>query len=78
MKIVVYAVLKDFFDKEFCMDTEEKLTVAGLRQILAAKEPAAKDILQLCRFAIDDTFIDNQVEIQPDDIIHIIPPSSGG
>lgn len=77
MTIQVYAVLKDFFDKEFSIDAPVN-TVAELREALVQYNGAAKDILQICRFAVNDEFVDNNFELKANDNIHIIPPSSGG
>ncbi|MGG9972584.1 MoaD/ThiS family protein [Ferruginibacter sp. SUN002] len=77
MKVEVYAVLKDFFEKEFSIDAPIS-TVAELREMLIHQNADAKNILQLCRFAVKDEFVNDQYELKPDDNIHIIPPSSGG
>jgi molybdopterin converting factor small subunit len=77
MKIYTYAVLKDYFDKEFTVD-ETVSNIESLNSILAERNPAAKDILAACRFAVKDNFVTNDFELQPGDQIHIIPPSSGG
>jgi len=77
MKIYTYAILKDYFDKEFSID-ENISNVALLNNFLAQRNPAAKDILAACRFAVKDNFVTNDFELQPEDQVHIIPPSSGG
>ena len=77
MKIHTYAVLKDFFDKEFVID-DAVATVGNLQAALAKKNPAAANVLELCRFAVKDEFVTNDFALQSQDEIHIIPPSSGG
>ncbi len=77
MKIQVYAILKDYFDKDFTVD-ETAGNIEALNNILIERNPAAKNILAGCRYAINDSFVDNQFQLQPNDSIHIIPPSSGG
>ena len=77
MKIHTYAVLKDFFDKEFVME-DSVATVEDLQQVLAKKNPAAANVLELCRFAVKDEFVNSDFILQSQDEIHIIPPSSGG
>jgi molybdopterin synthase sulfur carrier subunit len=77
MKIQVYAILKDYFDKEFTVD-ETVNTINGLNEILINRNPSAKDILTACRYAVNDNFVDDSFQLQPNDNIHIIPPSSGG
>lgn len=77
MRIEVYAVLKDYFDKEFSIGTPIS-TVAELKEILIHQNANAANILQLCRFAVNDEFVENDHQLKPNDNIHIIPPSSGG
>jgi sulfur-carrier protein len=77
MKIQVYAILKDYFDRDFTVD-ETVGSIDALNTILIKRNPAAADILSGCRYAVNDSFVDNQFQLQPNDSIHIIPPSSGG
>ena len=77
MKIEVYAVLKDYFDKEFSIDAPIS-TVAELKEMLIHQNADAINVLKLCRFAVNDEFVQDNYELKPDDNIHIIPPSSGG
>ncbi|WP_295648753.1 MoaD/ThiS family protein [uncultured Mucilaginibacter sp.] len=77
MKIQVFAVLKDYFDKEFELGAEVG-DIASLQSELVRLNPSAKGILQLCRFAVYDEFVDNDFRIEKNDTICIFPPSSGG
>ena len=77
MKIEVYAVLKDYFDKEFSIDAPIS-NVAELKEMLIHQNADAINVLKLCRFAVNDEFVQDNYELKPDDNIHIIPPSSGG
>ncbi len=77
MKIQVFAVLKDFFDKEF--ELHDNITDASaLRERLVQWNPAAATILSISRFAVNDEFIDNDFQFKENDTIYIIPPGSGG
>ena len=77
MTIEVFAVLKDYFDKEFQLQSSAK-NIAELKQQLAVQNPEAANVLELCRFAIHDEFVDQNYTITTHDTISIIPPSSGG
>ena len=77
MKIHTYAVLKDYFDKEFTMD-EPAGTIAGLHHLLTQRNPAAADILAASRYAVKDNFVSGDFVLDKEDCIHIMPPSSGG
>ena len=77
MTIEVFAVLKDYFDKEFQLQSSAK-NIAELKQQLTAEKPEAANVLELCRFAVRDEFVDQNYPITTHDTISIIPPSSGG
>ncbi|WP_069659138.1 MoaD/ThiS family protein [Arcticibacter eurypsychrophilus] len=77
MKIEVFAVLKDYFKKEF--EIADKLdTIADLKQYLITLNPSSVEVLSRCRFAVADDFVVDNYKITGDDNIMIIPPSSGG
>jgi molybdopterin synthase sulfur carrier subunit len=77
MKIEVFAVLKDYFEPEFEVETNAK-NIDDLRQRLLALQPCAQNVLNISRFAVNDEFIDNNFQLKESDTICIIPPSSGG
>lgn len=77
MTIQVYAALKDYFDPEFEI-TEPIGSVEELRHFLLTRNPGAGNIMPVCRFAVNDEFVDSQFQLHAHDAIHIIPPSSGG
>ncbi len=77
MKIQVFAVLKDFFEKEFELQADVS-NIPGLKERLIEMNPAAGSLLNICRFAVKDDFIDNDFQLQDHDTIYIIPPGSGG
>jgi molybdopterin synthase sulfur carrier subunit len=77
MKIQVFAVLKEYFDKEFELGDDIK-DIAGLQSHLSGLNTSAEGILQICRFAVHDEFVDQNYTITKNDTICIFPPSSGG
>ncbi len=79
MKVQVYAALKDYFDPEFEI-AEPVHTIEDLRALLLARNPAprGKGIIPICRFAVQDEFVDNQFQLHANDTLHLVPPSSGG
>ena len=77
MKIEVFAILKDYFDKEFEV-TPKGLSIDDLKEQLICLQPASETILNACRFAVNDEFIDNGYQLNQHDTICIIPPASGG
>ena len=77
MKIKVYAVLKEYFKPEFELK-EGMLSLADLKEELIKLNPDAVKLINLSRFAINDTFINPDHHFYGDENISIIPPSSGG
>jgi molybdopterin synthase sulfur carrier subunit len=77
MKIFLYAMLKDYFDHEVWMQ-EPVRTVEELKVRLLLQNENARDLLDNCRFAVNDRFIDNNYIFQSHDVISILPPASGG
>jgi molybdopterin converting factor small subunit len=77
MKIQVFAVLKDFFKKEFELKARIA-TISELRIHLGQVNPNAVSVLKRCRFAIQDSFVNDQYVLTGDEHIIVIPPSSGG
>jgi molybdopterin synthase sulfur carrier subunit len=77
MKIQVFAVLKDHFDREF--ELGDGITdVAELQKHLSDLNTEAAGILKLCRFAVHDEFVDQNYILTNNDTICVFPPSSGG
>ena len=77
MKIEVFAILKDYFDSEFELQPAP-VSIDDLKQQLIELRPGVSKVLSYCRFAVNDEFIDNSYQLNENDVISIIPPSSGG
>jgi len=77
MKIQVFAALKDYFEKEFVV-TQPIENVAALKVHLINKNQKAEQLINLCRFAVGNEFVDLNYSLNQNDSITIIPPSSGG
>ncbi|ATP55921.1 molybdopterin synthase sulfur carrier subunit [Pedobacter ginsengisoli] len=77
MRIEVFAILKEYFSKEFEINERLK-TIEELRAHLTIINPASSKILKICRFAVHDEFVADHYELTGTDNIVIIPPSSGG
>ena len=72
-----YAALKDHFPTT--LEVEEQLSdVRMLRTYLTGKQLSASRLLAQCRFAVDDTFVDEGYALRDGDLVLVIPPSSGG
>ncbi len=72
-----YAALKDHFPGS--LEVGEQLSdVRALRTYLTDKRLSASMLLAQCRFAVDDTFVDDGYALREGDVVLVIPPSSGG
>lgn len=77
MTIETFAILKDYFEPTFQI-SETPTNISQLQALLLQLNPQAATLLSVSRFAVNDTFIDQHYQLQPNDVISIIPPSSGG
>jgi len=76
--IQVFAGLKDYFKPEFDLDLDDNATVGLLKQKLLELKPQAGPLLEVCRFATDNEFINDTRTVKENEIICFFPPSSGG
>ena len=77
MKVQVFAILKDHFEKEFEIEADIS-NAQELRNFLIQSRPETTNILNHCRFAVNDEFVEMNFKLKPNDTVVIIPPSSGG
>lgn len=77
MKIKLYAVLKDYFPARVELSTDIT-SISELKKQLEKQNPSAKAILDVSRFAVDDTFVSLEHDLNGVETVSVIPPSSGG
>jgi sulfur-carrier protein len=77
MKVFLYAMLRDYFEHEVWLQQPVR-SVDELKEKLLSQNETARDLLDSCRFAVNDRFIDNTYIFQTHDIVSILPPASGG
>lgn len=77
MQVEVFAQLKEYFDKTFAVPLSVG-NVSELKAYLIGQQPEAASVLESCRFAVNDEFINNSYQLKENDRISIVPPSSGG
>ena len=78
LTINTYAILKEYFEPRFELQIENEFTIDALKKELTNLKPEASGIINSCRFAIRDSFIDDNTILKEKNDVHIIPPSSGG
>ena len=77
MRIHVYAILKDYFSPEFELNAIARNTDELKIRLLEINSKAGQ-VLDNCRFAIEEGFIDHDHKLKENDTVIIIPPASGG
>lgn len=77
MKIEVFAALKNYFSKEFEI-TEQLETVADLRQHLKSMNPSSSQLINMCRFVVQEDLVADAHPLLSNDHVVVLPPSSGG
>ena len=78
MKIHVYAALKEYFTPPEFELVEPIRNTDELKVCLLAINATAGEILNTCKFAVEDGFIDNDFKLKEHDTVIIVPPGSGG
>jgi molybdopterin converting factor small subunit len=77
MEINVFAILKEYFPARF--EVQEPVdNVDGLKLFLQRRNPAAAELLSICRFAVGDEIAGAACPLQDSDIVFVLPPGSGG
>ncbi|MCU7550777.1 MoaD/ThiS family protein [Chitinophagaceae bacterium LB-8] len=77
MKVQVFAGLKEYFEPTFELEKDVQ-SIDGLKRQLIRLRPSSAALLESCRFAVNDDFVDVDYELNEGDTIVILPPSSGG
>jgi sulfur-carrier protein len=78
MKIQVFAILKDFYSETFEIDGAGIKSIEDLKHQLSNINRSATQILESCRFAVNEEFVKVNYQLKEDEHVYIIPPSSGG
>ena len=71
-----FAVLKDYFGTSIPLI--EVSSISEIKKQLELLNPSSKDILNKSRFALNEEFVDLDTKIESNDLIYVLPPSSGG
>ena len=77
-KIVSFAGLRKFFGDELTVRMELPVSYAEIIAHLKKVKPKASEILDHCRIAVDKEFVVLDSFKTDDNIIYLVPPSSGG
>ena len=78
IKIICFAGLRKYFGSEATVLVESGASYSVVINELKAINPEATEILSSCRIAVNEDFISLDEPLKPENILFLIPPSSGG
>ena len=78
LKIRTYASVKEILGDNIELELEGVTTIEGLRKKIISMKPEAAGLIKICRFAVNETIVNDKTQIKEDEHVHIIPPASGG
>lgn len=78
IQITCFAGLRKFFDPQMQVQMELPASYQSLIQKLKKLNPDAIGILDNCRIAVNEKFVEHSEIKTTDEPIYLIPPSSGG
>ena len=78
LKIRTYASVKELLGESFEIEVKDGCTIEELKKEIVAMIPATAELINICRFAINESIVNENTEIKEDEHVHIIPPASGG
>ncbi len=79
VRVLMFAGARDLCENDSVDVTlPERATIGDLRSALLSDFPPIGRILPYCRFAIDESYVKDDVVVESDSEIACIPPVSGG
>lgn len=78
IKVVCFAGLRKYFGAEAEVQLAATATFKQILEELAKLNPAAKEVLESCRIAVDEKFVALDSPLNSTNTVFLIPPSSGG
>jgi len=79
LKIKLFAVLKDRIgESSITLDLPQGLNAGELKNSIKDQYPAVGNVINLARVAVNEEFVADEDPINEEDIVALIPPSSGG
>lgn len=78
IRLLTFAAMKDYFSADTAMTLDSEYTVEDLKQTLKSQNPSASELIDSCRFAVNQVFVDDKFDLFEGAVVAILPPSSGG
>jgi len=77
VKIEFYAVLKDYFSSSILIEKKGD-SIKELFDFLLTKYPESQSVLSSVRVAVNNQFVTMDYKLKENDVVALLPPSSGG
>ncbi len=78
INILAFGIAKDIMGgNQLAIQLQEGATVADLKQVLLQKYPAFEDLRSLA-IAVNNAYANDQIQLNGNDEVALIPPVSGG
>ncbi len=78
IKIICFAGLRKYFGSETTVFVESGASYSKVIDELKVINSEAAEVLSSCRIAVNEEFISLNELLKPENILFLIPPSSGG
>ena len=78
LKIRTYASVKEMLGESFEIEVTDGCTIEELKKKIVVMNPKIAEMINICRFAVNESIVSDKTSIKEDEHVHIIPPSSGG
>jgi molybdopterin converting factor small subunit len=78
LKVRTYASVKELLGESFEIEVKEGCTIEDLKNKIVRMKPETAELISICRFAVNESIVNEKTEIKEDEHVHIIPPASGG
>ena len=78
LKIRTYASVKELLGDSFEIEVKDGCSIEELKREIVVRNPKVAELMNICRFAVNESIVNEKTEIKEDEHVHIIPPASGG
>ena len=78
IKIICFAGLRKYFGSELTVHIDSGASYSDVIDELKVINPEATEILSSCRIAVNEEFVSLNELLKTENILFLIPPSSGG
>ena len=78
LKIRTYASVKELLGESFEIEVKDGCTIEELKKEIVIRKPETAELINICRFAVNESIVNENTEIKEHEHVHIIPPASGG